>query len=58
MPVIHANDEKRSSAMAVQLMQEEKNQLNLEAPLPNDHKSKWRISLQPTHYPNTTGIKE
>ena len=58
MPVLHANDEKRSSAMAVQLMLEEKPLPNFEAPLPNDHKSKWRISLQPTHYPNTTGIKE
>lgn len=58
MPVIHANDEQRSSAMAVQLMLEEKPLPNFEVPLPNDHKSKWRISLQPTHYPNTTGIKE
>jgi hypothetical protein len=58
MPVLHANDEKRSSTMAVELMQEEKPLPNFEAPLPNDHKSKWRISLQPTHYPNTTGIKE
>lgn len=58
MPVLHANDEKRSSAMAVELMLEEKPLPNFEVPLPNDHKSKWRISLQPTHYPNTTGIKE
>lgn len=58
MTVLHANDEKRSSTMAVELMQEEKPLPNFEAPLPNDHKSKWRISLQPTHYPNTTGIKE
>jgi len=58
MPVLHANDEKRSSAMAVELMQEEKPVPNFEVPVPNDHKSKWRISLQPTHYPNTTGIKE
>ena len=58
MPVLHANDEKRSSTMAVELMQEEKPLPNFEVPVPNDHKSKWRISLQPTHYPNTTGIKE
>jgi hypothetical protein len=58
MTVLHANDEKRSSTMAVELMQEEKPLPNFEVPLPNDHKSKWRISLQPTHYPNTTGIKE
>ena len=58
MTVLHANDEKRSSTMAVELMQEEKPLPNFEVPVPNDHKSKWRISLQPTHYPNTTGIKE
>jgi hypothetical protein len=58
MPVVHAFDENRSSVMSVQLLLEERPLPNFEAPPPNDNKPRWKITLQTTNHPNTTGIKE
>jgi hypothetical protein len=58
MPVVHAFDENRSSGMSVQLLLEEWPLPNFEAPPPNDNKPRWKITLQTTNHPNTTGIKE
>lgn len=58
LPIVHVNDEKRSTLMATETIFDEKPLPNFEAPFPNDTKSKWRITLQSNQHPNTTGIKE
>lgn len=58
MPVVHAFEENRSSVMSVQMLFEERQLPNFEAPPPNDNKPRWKITLQTTNHSNTIGIKE